>query len=113
MRNITLKILIPLLIVLAGLAAMKGLAKLKKPQRKHTRPPMVKTLQVEVVEKQTLRPAITALGRVRSEHPIKLAAEVAGTVMLAGTPGTIRVTTHGFDPTVQGLGPEKFVALTR
>ncbi len=75
------RILIALGIVISGFGLYKGLASFKEPQKKRTRPPQVKPVRVQVVRLDEISPEIQALGRVKSEHPVELSAEVSGTAV--------------------------------
>ena len=80
------KIVLPVLIVIAGFLAMMGLLSLKTESPK--RPPETRSKIVEtaVVRLQPVRSEILAYGRVASVQPVRLNAEVAGTLERGDVP---------------------------
>jgi len=72
---------IAIAVLIVGYLGFKGLSSLKKEQPHRALPPVIKTIEAKVVSLQTLRPGITALGRIQSDHEISLSAEVSGKAM--------------------------------
>jgi len=74
------KIAIPVLIVVAGFLAMMGLLSLKTEPPKRPPETRAKTVETAVVLLQPVRSEIIAYGRVSSVQPVRLNAEVVGTL---------------------------------
>jgi membrane fusion protein (multidrug efflux system) len=74
------KIAIPVLIVVAGYLAMMGLLSLKKEPPKRLPETRAKIVETAIVRLQPVRSEILAYGRVSSVQPVRLNAEVAGTL---------------------------------
>lgn len=74
------KIVLPLIIVIAGVLVMMGLISLRTNPPKKIPEAQVKLVETEIVSLQSVASNVTAYGRVISSQPIELIAEVTGTI---------------------------------
>ena len=74
----SIKIILPVLIIVAGFAAMIGLLALRKETPKRPPEARAKLVETTIVELQPVQAEVVAYGRVVSAQPIQLYAEVAG-----------------------------------
>lgn len=76
----SMKIILPVSILLAGFLAMLGLLNLQSEPAKRSTAPPVKSVQTHVVRLTDVPTEIIAYGRVASAQPVELFSEVAGTL---------------------------------
>lgn len=81
-----LKLIVPVIILIAGFFLMKTLAGMKEEPPKRTPPPKVKIVSTAVVDLTEVPVQIIAYGRVTSSQPVTLSSEVAGTLQRGTIP---------------------------
>ena len=80
------KILLPVLIIVTGFAAMLLLLSFRTEPPKRVPETPAKVVETAIVELQPVQIRITAYGRVTSAQPVKLYAEVSGTLEEGSVP---------------------------
>ncbi len=78
------KFVLPLAVVAAAAGVMVLLSSMKKGQRRAPPRPFVRTVDTRPVVYASVRPALTAMGRVRAESRVGIAPEVGGMVRRDG-----------------------------
>ena len=75
------RFILPILILVIAIAAMKFLSSMKKEQKRHKPVQFIRAVAVQVVHPETINPTIKAMGRVRSREVVELTPEVSGIVL--------------------------------
>lgn len=75
------RFILPILILVIAIAAMKFLTSMKKEQKRHKPGQFIRAVAVQVVHPETINPTIKAMGRVRSREVVELTPEVSGIVL--------------------------------
>lgn len=91
-KNTLLKIVLPLLILLAGIAAAVALIKMQKPPQKQTPPERGLLVEVSQVESKSHQVRVYATGTVQPRQEISMIPEVSGKVVWLSP----RLVTGGF-----------------
>ncbi len=79
-------LLVPLLLLILGYAAMRILLGLREETPRKTPQPRKKIVRAEVVNLDSVTTTITAYGRLASAQPVILSSEVSGTLMAGDIP---------------------------
>ena len=75
------KFILPILILIIALLAMRFLSSMKKEQKRHKPVQFIRAVAAQVVQPATINPTIKAMGRVRSREIVELTPEVSGIVL--------------------------------